>query len=231
MSVDFSTAVRRLTAAYEGIDRLAASFTRNDLLEFSRCRGWVVADVLFHVLCDVQRALIALASPHPGPSDRDFVTYWPGFAGDRDPIPAAWSIKRSAAAFRDGLGSIILWRETAPAAVRAANAADPYGHVTTQGHVLAVPDFLMTLATEAAIHHLDMTVHLPTAPGLHPDALAAAVDTLDGLARIAEGGTVNGPRTARPADWSAEEYVLKATGRIPLTHDEVAATRGYPLLT
>jgi hypothetical protein len=222
MGVDFSTAVRRLTAAYEGVDSLAASLTRDNLLEFSRCRGWVVADVLFHVLCDAQRALIALASPHPGPSDRDFVTYWQGFAENRDPIPGAWSIKRSAAAFRDGLGSIVLWQETAPAAVRAANATDPDGHVTTQGHVLAVPDFLMTLATEATIHHLDMTVHLPGAPGPHPDALAAAAATLDGLGQSSD---------ARPANWSVEEYVLKATGRIPLTADEAAQTAAYPLLS
>jgi Mycothiol maleylpyruvate isomerase N-terminal domain len=164
MGVDFSTAVRRLTAAYEGIDRLAASFTRDDLLEFSRCRGWVVADVLFHVLCDAQRALIALASTHPGPSDRDFVTYWQGFAGDRDPIPAA-------------------------------------------------------------IHHLDMTVHLPSAPGPDPDALAAAAATLDGLRESSDAPT------ARPAAWTTETYVLKGTGRIPLTADEAAQTPGYPLLS
>lgn len=231
MDVDYSLALRRFTAAYDGIDRLAASLTRDDLLEFSRCRGWVVADVLFHVLCDAQRALIALASPHPGPLDRDFVTYWKKFAAERDPIPGAWSIKRSAAAFRDGFGSIVLWQETAPAAVRAANAADPDGHVTTQGHVLAVPDFLVTLATEAAVHHLDMTVNLPNAPTPDPEALAAAVDTLDGLARIAEANTVDGLRTARPASWSAEEYVLKATGRITSTAAERADTTGYPLLS
>jgi hypothetical protein len=224
MNVDYATALDRLRAAYEGIDRLAASFTRDDLLEFSRCRGWVVADVLFHVLCDAQRALIAFATPHPGPSDRDFVTYWQGSKDDRDPIPGAWSIKRSAAAFRDGLGSIVLWQETAPATVRAASATDPNGCVTTQGHALAVPDFLMTLAAEAAIHHLDMTVNLPNAPAPHPEALAAAAITLDGL-----GGSAD-LATARPAAWTTETYVLKASGRIPLTADEAAQTSGYPLL-
>lgn len=227
MNVDYATALHRLTKAYNGIDRLAAVLTRDELLEFSRCRGWVVADVLFHVLCDAQRALIALASPHPGPSDRDFVTYWRGLAGDRDPVPGTWSIKRSAAAFRDGLGSIALWQETAPAAVRAAGAADPNGYVTTQGHVLAVPDLVMTLATEAAIHHLDMTVHLAAAPTPDPDALAAAVDTLDGLSPPADADTVAG----RPPHWSAEQYVLKATGREALSTDEVAQVRGYPLLS
>lgn len=228
MDIDYDTALRRLTKAYDGIGRLTAALTRDDLLEFSRCRGWVVADVLFHVLCDAQRALIALASPHPGPSDRDFITYWRGLAGDRDPVPGTWSIKRSAAAFRDGLGSIVLWQETAPAAVRAAGAADPNGYVTTQGHVLAVPDFFMTLATEAAIHHLDMTVHLPAAPAPDPDALAAAVDTLDGLSRTADAGTAT---DGWPPHWSAEQYVLKATGREGLSTDEAAEVRGYPLLS
>jgi Mycothiol maleylpyruvate isomerase N-terminal domain len=231
MDIDYATALHRLTKAYDGIDRLVAALTRDDLLEFSRCRGWVVADVLFHVLCDAQRALIALASPHPGLSDRDFVTYWRGLAGDRDPIPGTWSIKRSAAAFRDGLGSIALWQETSPAAVRAAGAADPNGHVTTQGHVLAVPDFLMTLATEAAIHHLDMTLHLPTARQPHPDALAAAVDSLDGLARTTDSGAGAVGDTMRPTTWTAEQYVLKATGREALSAGEATQARGYPLLS
>jgi hypothetical protein len=227
MSDDYHTALDRLTKAYDGIDRLAGTLNRDDLLEFSRCRGWIVADVLFHLMCDAQRALVALASPHPGPSDRDFVTYWRGFAGDHDPIPGTWSIKRSAAAFRDGLGSIVLWQETAPAAVRAAEAADPNGYVKTQGHVLAVPDLLMTLATEAAIHHLDMTVHLPAAPAPDTEALAAAVDTLDGLSRTADAGTAAG----RLPHWSAEDYVLKATGRLALSANEAAHVRGYPLLS
>jgi hypothetical protein len=99
--------------------------------------------------------------------------------------------------------------------------------VTTQGHVLAVPDLLMTLATEAAIHHLDMTVHLTAAPAPEPQALAAAVDTLDGLSRTGDAGTAAG----RPPRWSAEQYVLKATGRLALSADEAARVRGYPLLS
>jgi hypothetical protein len=141
---------------------------------------------------------------------------------DRDPIPGVWSIKRSAAALRDGLGSVLLWQETAPAAVRAASVANPDVYVSTQGHVLAVPDFLATLATEAAIHHLDMIVNLPDAPAPHTAALAIAAATLDGLA---------GSAALKPAAWTTEEYILKATGRLPLTADEREATRDYPLLS
>jgi hypothetical protein len=108
-----------------------------DLQRPTRCRGWLVADLLFHVLCDAQRAL-----------------------------------------------------------------------VTTQGHVLRIPDFL---ATEAAIHHLDLVVDLPDAPPPGPLATAVAVATMDGLLS---------DETVRPAAWSDGDYPLKATGRVPLTDRE-----------
>jgi Mycothiol maleylpyruvate isomerase N-terminal domain len=226
-TVDFPTALVALDRAYTGVRDLTASLSRHDLLAFSRCHGWVVADVLFHLLCDAQRALVALASPASGPPDRDFVTYWTGFAAEADdPAPAAWWVRRSAAAFRDGTGAVALWRETAPAAVRAAGRADPGGYITTQGHLLAVPDFLTTLVTEAVIHHLDMTVQLTAAPGPDARAVALATRTLDGLL---------GSDVSRPDAWTAEEYLLKGTGRAPLSardHDTLAgAAERFPLLS
>jgi hypothetical protein len=188
----------------------------------------VVADVLFHLLCDAQRALVALAGPASGPPDRDFISYWTGFVAEADdPAPAAWWVRRSTAAFRDGTGVVTLWRETAPAAVRAAGRADPDGYVTTQGHVLAVPDFLVTLVTEAVIHHLDMIVRLPWAPGPEPEAAALATRTLDGLLGSAGG--------FRPDSWTAEEYLLKGTGRAALSardRDVLGeAAERFPLLS
>jgi hypothetical protein len=227
LTVDFSTGLAALDRAYTGVSDLAASLSRQDLLAFSRCHGWVVADVLFHLLCDAQRALVALASPAPGPPDRDFVTYWTGFAAEAaDPAPAAWWVRRSAAAFRDGTGVVVLWRETAPAAVRTAGRADPDGHITTQGHVLAVPDFLATLVTEAVIHHLDMTVHLAGAPDPDARAVDLATRTLDGLL---------GAGVSRPGFWTAAEYLLKGAGRAALTardRDALGAAAGrFPLLS
>jgi hypothetical protein len=227
MPVDSGTTLLALDRAYAAVTALTAGLDRDDLLRFTRCRGWVVADVVFHLLCDAQRALVALASPHPGPADRDFVNYWTGFAAEADdPTPGAWRVRRSAAAFRDGTGAVTLWTETAPAAVRAAGRADPGGYITTQGHVLAVPDFLATLATEAVIHYLDMTVDLPAAPPPPIDALEIATYTMDGLI---------GDDAMPPADWDAPEYLLKASGRVPLT-DRDRATLGdaagwFPLLS
>jgi uncharacterized protein (TIGR03083 family) len=226
-AADFSAAMVGLDRAYTGVSDLAASLSRHDLLTSSRCHGWVVADVLFHLLCDAQRALVALASPVPGPPDQDFVTYWPGFgASASDPVPSAWWVRRFSGAFLDGTGVVALWRETAPAAVRAAGRADPEGHVTTQGHVLAVPDFLATLVTEAVIHHLDMTVHLTGTPDPDPQAVALATRTLDGLL---------GTGVSRPGFWTAEEYLLKGTDRAQLTARDRdvlgAAAERFPLLS
>jgi hypothetical protein len=227
MALDYRTALVAFDQAYGGIGDLAVGLSTTDMLAFSRCHGWVVADVLFHLLCDAQRALVALASPAPGPPDRDFVSYWTGFATEvDDPAADAWRVRRSAAAFLDGAGVVTLWQETAPAAVRAAGSAVPDGYITTQGLVLAVPDFLTTLVTEAVIHHLDMTVELRSAPSPGPEAVALATRTLDGLL---------GPGVSKPDTWTAEEYLLKGTGRLPLSRQDRDAlddaTERFPLLS
>lgn len=91
-----------LAQAYEGITAVVAGRNDADLQRPTRCRGWLVADLLFHVLCDAQRALVALASPADGPPDVDDVSYWrtfpPGGDGD-DAARHAWWVRRSAAAF------------------------------------------------------------------------------------------------------------------------------------
>jgi uncharacterized protein (TIGR03083 family) len=212
--VDYGDALAAFDAAYHAVDELAGQLSPTDLLAFSRCRGWVVADVLFHLLGDAQRALVALASPASGPPDRDFVSYWAEFgAQNGDWVPGAWSVRRSAAAYREGAGTVALWRETAPAAVRAAGRADPHGCVMTQGHTLTVPDLLATLATEAVVHHLDMTVNLGAAPGPRGVAVALAARTLDGLLNLEHRHS----RAQYPGGWTAEEYLLKGSGRLPLT--------------
>jgi len=220
---DFATALAALDRTYTGVTALVTGLSRHDLLARTRCHGWVVADVLYHLLCDAQRALVALATPVPGPPDRDFVTYWSGFDEPEEPIAGTWWTKRSTAAFRDGTGVVRIWAETAPAVVRAAGRADPPGYLGTQGHVLPVPDLLVTLVTEAVIHHLDMTVDLPSAAGPDAASMTLAASTLDGL--LAGGPSPH---------WSSEEYLLKGSGRVPLTDADRAALGAeaarFPLL-
>ncbi|MEU1687343.1 maleylpyruvate isomerase N-terminal domain-containing protein [Micromonospora sp. NPDC005707] len=208
------TAIRpheALAQAYDGITAVVTPLDDAGLQRPTRCRGWLVADLLFHVLCDAQRALVALASPAPGPADVDDVSYWRAFTpggDDEASTKHAWWARRSAAAFDRPTGVVRIWSDTAPAAVRAAAAADPDGHVTTQGHVLRVPDFLATLTTEAVIHHLDLVVDLPGAPLPAEAPTRVAVATVDGLLS---------DDAVRPTGWDDRDYLLKATGRVPLT--------------
>ncbi|MEV0805448.1 maleylpyruvate isomerase N-terminal domain-containing protein [Micromonospora sp. NPDC050200] len=214
-----------LAQAYDGVIRVVADLDDADLQRPTRCRGWLVADLLFHLLCDAQRALVALATPVAGPPDADDVSYWRSFPPGGDGARHAWWARRSAAAFDRPSGVVRIWSDTAPAAVRAAGAADPDGCVSTQGHVLRVPDFLATLTTEAVIHHLDLVLDLPDAP--LPGALACrvAVTTVDGLLS---------DDTVRPSGWDDAGYLLKAAGREPLTDRDRAelgkAARWFPLL-
>ena len=207
------TAIRQheaLAQAYDGITAVVTPLDDAALQRPTRCRGWLVADLLFHVLCDAQRALVALASPAPGPADVDDVSYWRAFipGGDDDAsVKHAWWARRSAAAFDRPSGVVRIWSDTAPAAARAAAAADPDGYVTTQGHVLRVPDLLATLTTEAVIHHLDLVVDLPDAPLPAAAPTRVAVATVDGLLS---------DDAVRPVGWDDRDYLLKATGRVPV---------------
>ncbi|TDB75999.1 maleylpyruvate isomerase N-terminal domain-containing protein [Micromonospora sp. KC723] len=197
-----------LAQAYQGITDVVSRLDDADLQRPTRCRGWLVADLLFHLLCDAQRALVALASPADGPPDVDDVSYWRSFPPGGDHARHAWWARLCAAAFDRPTGIVRLWCDTAPAAVRAATVADPSAHVTTQGRVLRVADLLATLTTEAVIHHLDLVVDLPDAPSPGPLATRVAVTTMDGLLS---------DEAVRPAGWDDTEYLRKATGREPLT--------------
>ena len=213
-----------LAAAYDRITAAVDGLADADLLRPTRCRGWFVVDLLFHLVCDAQRALVALASPADGPADVDAVSYWRSPDDPDEGRHALW-VRRCAAAFDRPRGVVRLWTDTAPAAVRVALAADPSGYVATQGHVLAVPEFLATLVTEAVVHHLDLMLDLPGAPEPDPGGVAIAVTTLDGLLS---------DEAVRPGDWSDVDYVLKATGRLPLAdHDRLVlgeAAGWIPLL-
>ncbi len=206
-----------LESAYTGVTAVVTGLSDRDLLLPSGCRGWTVADLLLHVQGDAQRALVALHTPAAGPPDVDFVSYWRGFPGGSEELgPNVHWIRRTAAAFQRPGGIVELWSDTAPAAAHAARTAEFAAFVATQGHVLAVPDFLATLVTEAVIHHLDLVAELPGAPAPADDAVGIAVATLAGLA---------GP-AGLPAHWTPLEALRKATGR---SQPDVADSR-FPLI-
>jgi uncharacterized protein (TIGR03083 family) len=202
-----------LRAAYDGVSAVIAPLSPMELLAPTRCHGWTVADLVHHLTEDARRALVALATPAEAPATRTFVTYWAARAespaepdwesAERATAASAWAGRRAASVAREPGLLVELWLSTSAAAVRAAFTATPSGLVGTQGQVLAVPDLLTTLATEAVIHHLDLLLGLPPVP-------EPAVSTLDGL--LALHGAA-----ARPADWDVEDYLLKGAGRLALS--------------
>jgi hypothetical protein len=202
---------------YGAVTDAVTSLGTRGFLRPTRAASWTVQDLLFHLLLDAQRALIAFASPTEAPVDVDAVTYWLPFKPDTGDIaaPHARFVRIASSAYADPEQLTQHWRSTSAAAVRAATAALPGNRVETQGHVLEVTDFVDTLVVEATIHYLDLTLHID-GPPLSVPALALTRGVLDGL--------LGEPVTAQ---WSDIEYLLKGTGRVPLTNADRATLGGH----
>jgi hypothetical protein len=199
------SAYGELLARIEALDEVAA-------WRPTGCAGWTVRDLVFHLLTDAQRALVALGTPAEGAADVDAVSYWrawqPGTPGAQ---AGRRSIRIMASVWSDTRALTALYGESARAVLVLAAREDGAALVATQGHVLTVDDLLATLAVEAAVHHLDL-VAFSHGPGPGAQSLALVRETLDGL-------------LGRPAppNWDDARYALIGTGRASLTDAERAA--------
>ncbi|MGY1660025.1 maleylpyruvate isomerase N-terminal domain-containing protein [Geodermatophilus sp. SYSU D00705] len=176
------------------------------------CTGWVVGDLAWHLLADARRALVALNSPTGGPADTDAVSYWRGWRppgpGDEVELRRTRAVASLMAPSAD-LGE--LYAETAAAVVVAAGRVAPTDRVCTQGQVLTAGELLSTLVVEAAVHHLDLVLHLDR-PGPAAAPLAEVRRVLEGL--------LGGPL---PAAWDDATAARRGTGREPLDAADRAA--------
>ncbi|MGV9900000.1 maleylpyruvate isomerase N-terminal domain-containing protein, partial [Streptomyces tendae] len=138
-----------------------ADLSDEDFARPSGCAGWLVRDLVCHLVVDAQDVLITLATPTTEEPTRDAVSYWQVVdppTGD-DPLDAL--IVRLAAAYEQpGLLKFHL-DDVGSAAGRAAALADPAGRVGTQGQVLTAGDYLCAYVLEWSLHHLDLIAHLP----------------------------------------------------------------------
>jgi hypothetical protein len=216
--LDHAAVLDALETGYQNVTDVVTGLSEADLMLPSGCAGWAVTDVLYHQLLDAQRALVAFATPVTGPADRDDVSYWAAFApkdgaaGDRARAGAAAHarfVRVAASAYSPG-SLARAWSETAASACRAARAC-PAAAVATQGYVLGLADFTATLAVETAVHYLDLTVSLPSAPPPGPASLALVRRVLDGLLG-----------TPLPASWDDVSAAVKGTGRAPLADEDRA---------
>ncbi|WP_221350968.1 maleylpyruvate isomerase N-terminal domain-containing protein [Streptomyces beigongshangae] len=204
----FSRSWTALRAAVAGL--AAEDFERP-----SGCAGWLVRDLVCHLVIDAQDVLITLATPADTAPTVDAVTYWRlvGPATGEDPLDAL--IPRLAAAYGDpGLLAFHL-DDVGSAAGRAAVLADPAARVGTRGEVLTVGDYLSAYVLEWTLHHLDLIARLPSAAGPPAETLAAARGALERIAGA-----------PFPAAFTDRDALLVGTGRRAPTGAERAALGG-----
>jgi len=178
----------------------------------SGCTGWLVRDLVCHLIIGAQDVLITLVTPADTEPTVDSFTYWDlvGPPSGEDPLDAL--IPRLAAAYGEPRWLKFHFDDVGSAAGRAAELADPSVRVSTRDQVLTVGDFLSAYVLEWTLHHLDLIAHLPSAAEPPTETLAA---TRASLERIA-GATI-------PASFSDKDALLIGTGRRAPTDTEAAA--------
>jgi hypothetical protein len=143
---------------------VVADLSDEDFGRPSGCTGWLVRDLVCHLIVDAQDVLITLATPSDREPTRDALTYWDLSdtppTGD-DPLDAL--TVRLAAAYEDPHLLTFHLDDVGSAAGRAALLADPAGRVGTRDEILTVDDFLSTYVMEWTLHHLDLIACLPDA--------------------------------------------------------------------
>uniref|UniRef100_UPI0031DC9C52 maleylpyruvate isomerase N-terminal domain-containing protein n=1 Tax=Saccharothrix mutabilis TaxID=33921 RepID=UPI0031DC9C52 len=183
-----------------------------DFARPSGCRGWLVRDLVCHLVIDAQDVLITLVTPTDAPATRNAVTYWQvGHTPPTGDDPLAALTVRLAAAYQDPALLKFHLDDVGSAAGRAAGLADRTRRVTTQDQVLTAGDYLDAYVLEWTLHHLDLVKDVPDAPPPPAEGLARTRRMLEQLA-----GT-SFPRTFTDAD-----ALLVATGRRAPTDRERA---------
>ncbi|NRQ33782.1 maleylpyruvate isomerase family protein [Nonomuraea sp. NN258] len=189
-----------------------AGLADEDFARPSGCAGWLVRDLVCHLVIDAQDVLITLVTPVAAEPTRDAVTYWEVSAtpptGD-DPLDAL--VVRLAAAYQEPRLLTFHLDDVGSAAGRAAELADPGLRVGTRDQVLTAGDYLSAYVLEWTLHHLDLVAHLPGVAGPPAEGLARSREMLEKIAGA-----------AFPASLSDADALLVGTGRRPPTDAERA---------
>ncbi|NUW33277.1 maleylpyruvate isomerase N-terminal domain-containing protein [Nonomuraea sp. SMC257] len=190
-----------------------AELADEDFAQPSGCAGWLVRDLVCHLVIDAQDVLITLVTPAGTEPTRDAVTYWEVSrtppTGD-DPLDAL--TVRLAAAYQEPRLLRFHLDDAGSAAGRAAELADPGLRVGTRDEVITVGDYLSAYVVEWTLHHLDLVAHLPGVAGPPAEGLARSRETLEKIAG-----------RAFPASFSDTDALLVGTGRRAASDAERAA--------
>ncbi|MFD4413733.1 maleylpyruvate isomerase N-terminal domain-containing protein [Streptomyces sp. NPDC058476] len=189
-----------------------AELTDKDFEQPSGCTGWLVRDLVCHLIIDAQDVLITLATPAEAEPTVNAVTYW--HVEDQPPTgedPLDALTVRLAAAYEEPRLLQFHLDDVGSAAGRAAELADPGVRVSTRDEVLTVGDYLSAYVLEWTLHHLDLIAHLPAAAEPPTEGLARSRATLE---KIADA--------TFPASFTDKDALLVGTGRRAPTDAEKA---------
>jgi hypothetical protein len=196
---------------WTALRKAVEALSDQDLEQSSGCRGWLVRDLVCHLIIDAQDVLITLVTPADTEPTVNAVTYWK--LGEpptgEDPLDAL--TVRLAAAYEEPRLLKFHLDDVGSAAGRAAELADPTARVSTQDMVLAAGDYLSAYVVEWTLHHLDLIAHLPHATGPLAEGLSYSRATLESLAG-----------TSFPTSFSDADALLIGTGRRAPTDAERA---------
>lgn len=204
------------TRTWTALREAVAGLADEDFGRPSGCAGWLVRDLVCHLVIDAQDVLITLVTPAEGEPTRDAITYWNVTStppSGEDPLDAL--TVRLAAAYQEPWLLKFHLDDVGSAAGRAAELADRTARVGTRGEVLTAGEYLSAYVIEWTLHHLDLVAHLPRAPRPPAEGLAGARAMLERIAG-----------TAFPASFSDEDALLVGTGRRAPTDAEVAELGG-----
>ncbi|MEV6912860.1 maleylpyruvate isomerase N-terminal domain-containing protein [Amycolatopsis sp. NPDC051071] len=181
-----------------------------DFAKPSGCAGWLVQDLVCHLVIDAQDVLITLATPAETEPTRNAVTYWEVGSTPptgEDPLDAL--IVRLAAAYQDPKLLKFHLDDVGSAAGRAAELADPGMRVGTRDVVLSAGDYLSAYVLEWTLHHLDLVAHRSQVAGPSDASLAKTRQILE-------------QRTGEkfPGSFSDTDALLVGTGRREATDAE-----------
>ncbi|MBX7548017.1 maleylpyruvate isomerase N-terminal domain-containing protein [Streptomyces sp. NPDC004232] len=179
-----------------------AALPDEDFERPSGCAGWLVRDLVCHLVIDAQDVLITLVTPATGEPTVDAVGYWKLVEPPTGEDPLDALIPRLAAAYGEPRLLTFHLDDVGSAAGRAAELADPAARVSTRGEVLTAGDYLSAYVVEWTLHHLDLIAHLPSAPQPPAETLAAARTALEKIAG-----------TTFPASFPDADALLVGTGR------------------
>ncbi|APX33667.1 thioesterase [Brachybacterium sp. P6-10-X1] len=178
----------------------------------SGCRGWLVRDLVCHLVIDAQDVLMTLATPAETAPTHDALSYWaPSSAMPDGTDPYDALTVRLAGAYEDPRLLRDHLEDVGGAAGRAALLAHPELPVSTQGKTLTVRDYLGAYVLEWTLHHLDLVAHLSAAAAPPHEGTAAAREMLERRLRV-----------NLPATWVDADALGVATGRRPATGAERA---------